>query len=72
MPQVAITSTDSRIGNKHNRVIYFEEQDIEPVTDQELAELCRLAQAQTINLPNAELTDLIDGMGSSASGRVFL
>lgn len=70
MSQVAVSSVHSRTGGRHSSVIYFEEQDIEPVTDQEIIELCRLAQAQTINLPNDKLIDLIDGLGES--GRVFM
>lgn len=72
--QVAVASTDSRIGNTHSRVTYFEERDMEAyfVTDEELAELCRLAGEQTINLADDKLTDIIDRMGASASGRVFL
>lgn len=72
MSQVAVSSVQSRIGGQHSRVIYFEEQDIEPVTDQEIIELCRLAQEQTINLPNAELVDLIDSMGNRAKENVFM
>ena len=70
MSQVAVASTQSRIDDRHNRVILYVEQDIEPVTDEELAELCRLAAEQTINLADAELIDLIDRMGQN--GRVFM
>lgn len=72
MAQVAVASTDTRIGNTHSRVTYYEERKIELVTDEELAELCRLAGEQTVNMPSAELIDLIDGLGASASGRVFM
>ena len=72
MSQAAVASTDTRIGNTHGRVTYFEEREIELVTDEELAELCRLAAEQTINLPDSKLTDYIDSLGASASGKVFM
>jgi len=47
MPQVAVASTDSRIGNTHSRVTYYEEQSIEAyyVTDAELAEMKALVES---------------------------
>ena len=72
MPQVAVASTTSRINGKHSMVTYCVELAMPAyyVTDSELAELCRLAQAQTITLADDELTDLIDSMGDN--GRVFM
>ena len=72
MPQVAVASTDKRIAGQHSRVAYYQECDIDAyyVTDAELAELCRLAQEQTVSVADAELIDLIDGMGDN--GRVFM
>ena len=72
MPQVAVASTDKRIAGQHSSVTYFEERDMEAyyITDAELAELCRLAQEQTVSVADAELIDLIDGMGEN--GRVFM
>ena len=72
MPQVAVASTTSGINGKHSMVTYYQECDAEAyyVTDAELADLCRLAQTQTIELADAELIELIDGMGDN--GRVFM
>lgn len=70
--QVAVASTDTRIGNTHSRVTLYEEQGIELVTDEELAELCHFAQELTICLAYDRIIDLIDGLGASASGRVFM
>ena len=72
MPQVAVASTDKRIDGQHSRVTYYQECDIEAyyVTDAELAELCQLAQDQTVSLADDEMIDLIDGIGER--GVVFM
>ena len=70
--QVAVAGTDSRINGKRSSVTYYQECDIDAyyVTDAELAELCQLAQEQTVSVADDELIDLIDGMGEN--GRVFM
>ena len=73
MPQVAVASTDTRINGQHSSVTYYQELDDMPayyVTDAELAELCRLAQEQTVSVADDELIDLIDSI--SENGRVFM
>ena len=74
MAQVAVASTDTRIGNTHSRVTYYEEHDIEAyyVTDAELAELCRLAAERTITVANDELVDMIDNIRTGENRRVFM
>lgn len=74
MPQVAVSSTDTRTSNTHSRVTYYEERDAEAyyVTDEELADLCRLLQEQTVSMPNADLIDLIDALGPSVDWRLFM
>ena len=75
MPQVAVASTDSRINGRHSSVTYYQELDDMPayyVTDAEFAELCRLAQEQTVTLPDDEIIALIDTIGASAPGSVFM
>ena len=75
MPQVAVASTDTRINGKHSSVTYYVESDDLPayyVTDAELAELCRLAQEQTVTLPDDEIIELIDTIGAGAPGSVFM
>ena len=72
MPQVAIASTTSRINGKHSRVAYYEELDAPAhhIIDWELTELCHQSRYRTINLANADILDLIDGMDEN--GRVFM
>ena len=72
MPQVAVASTTSRIHGQYSSVTYYRECDIDAyyVSDEELAELCRLAQEHTISLADDELTELIDGMDEN--GMVFM
>jgi len=72
MSQAAVAGSQSRIGNRHNRVTFYEERDIELVTDAELAELCRLAAECTINIAPDRLTEIIDSLGTSGKGRVFM
>ena len=70
--QVAVASTDTRIDGQHSRVTYYQESDTAAyyVTDAERAELCQLAQEQTISLADDEMIDLIDGIGER--GVVFM
>ena len=72
MSQVAVASTDKRIDGQHSRVAYYEECDIDAyyVSDEELVELCRQAQEQTVSVADAELIDMIDSIGEN--GRVFM
>ena len=74
MPQVPVASTDTRIGNTHSRVTYYEERDIEAyyVTDRELADLCRLLQEQTVSLADDKLVDLIDSIRADENRRAFM
>ena len=72
MAQVAIASTDTRINGMHSSVTYYEECDIAAhyVTDEEIAELCRLYAEQTVSVADNELIELIDSIGEN--GRVFM
>ena len=72
MAQVAVASTDTRIDGQHGRVTYYQESDIDAyyVSDEELAELCRLVQEQTVSVADDELIELIDGLGEN--GKVFM
>ena len=72
MSQVAVASTDSRINGRHSSVTYYQESDVEAyyVTDEEIAELCRLYAEQTVSVADDELIDFIDGIGEN--GRVFM
>jgi len=73
--QVAVAGAQSRNGNKRNRVTFYEEQDIELITDAELAELCRLcrlAAERTISMTPDRLTEIIDSLGPGGKEQVFM
>ena len=76
MSQVVVASPDSRIDGQHSRVTYYEESDIEAyyVTNEELAELCRMAAEDTISMSPDDLADVIDGIEDTETrnGRVFM
>lgn len=70
--QLPVSSVQSRIDGQHSGVTYYQECEVELVTDEELAELCRLAAEQTINMASDKLIDYIDSLDASESGRVFM
>ena len=79
IPQAAIASTTSRINGKHSKVVYYQECDIDRLTDEQIADMfdwstrthCYLApDPAVILIANADMLDLIDGMGEN--GVVFM
>jgi len=72
MSQAAVAGSQSRIGSRRNRVTFYEEQDVEPVTDAEIDELCRQSRYKVINLTSDEIDDLIDRLDPIDNRRVFM
>ena len=78
MPQVAVAGTDSRINGQYSSVTYYQECDIDQLTDEQLADMfdwstrthCYLTPDQTVSVADDKLIDIIDGMGEN--GRVFM
>ena len=78
-PQVAVASTDKRIDGQHSRVVYYQECDIDQLTDGQIADMfdwstrthCFLApDPAVILIANADILDIIDRMGEN--GMVFM